>query len=147
MQNLRQNQFSYFQGAENFHYGWEPVLILRMLISFEVLLKAHSGTLNVCFKIIRYVSMLLSSFYDTLIKFRIRYIAMLRRSLFKKSIYCDFSWEGGCSSQNSYKPSRDLCEVTLLRRARSVQQLARSLGINKQKDILLLYYKDRKLAT
>ena len=46
---------------------------------------------------------------------------------------CDFSWEGGGTlPQNSYKPSRDLWESTLLRRTRSDQRLARSFGTNTQ---------------
>ena len=51
----------------------------------------------------------------------------------KISIYYYFSWEGvGTLPQNSYKPSRDLWEATLLRRIRSVQQLARSFSTNRQ---------------
>ena len=60
------------------------------------------------------------------------------------SIFCYFSWEGG---GNSYKPSQDLWEVTLLRRTRSGQWLARSFSTDKETDrqanILILYYKDR----
>ena len=44
-----------------------------------------------------------------------------------------FSWEGiGTLPQNSYKPLWDLWEATLLRRAWSVQWLARSFGTDKQ---------------
>ena len=49
--------------------------------------------------------------------------------------FCHFSWEGGGTLlQNSYKPSRNLWEATLLRRTRSVQRLARSFGTNKHTD-------------
>ena len=49
--------------------------------------------------------------------------------------YSDFSLEGGGTlPQNSYKPSRDLWEATLLRRTRSVQRLARSFGTDTQTD-------------
>ncbi len=45
------------------------------------------------------------------------------------------SWEGGgILPQNSYKPSRNLYEATLLRRTRSVQRLARFFGTNRQTD-------------
>ena len=63
-------------------------------------------------------------------------------------IFVDFSREsGGTLPQNSYKPSCDLWESTLLRRTRSIQLLARSFGTNTQThkytNILLLYYKDK----
>ena len=45
----------------------------------------------------------------------------------------DFSLEGGGTlPQNSYNPSRDLCEATLLRRTLSVQRLVRFFGTNIQ---------------
>ena len=55
--------------------------------------------------------------------------------------FVDFSGEsGGTHPQNSYKPSRGLYEATLLRRTRSVNRLARSFGINKQRDRQTSFY-------
>ncbi len=73
----------------------------------------------------------------------LRYLSMLRISLrifIFFSIFCDFSWEGGGTlPQNSYKPSQDLWEATLV----SFQRLARSFGTHwhRQTHSLLLYFK------
>ena len=43
-------------------------------------------------------------------------------------------WGYPTPQENSYKPSRDLWEATLLRRTQSVQRLARSFGTDTQTD-------------
>ena len=49
-------------------------------------------------------------------------ISTKRENICKIFDFCYFSWEvGGTLSQNSYKPSRNLWEATLLRRTWSVQ--------------------------
>ena len=88
------------------------------------LLEASSGTFNVWFlkEIVRYLAMLRRSLYQvSAIPCNVTYESLFEK---KNYIYCDFSWEGGGSTlpQNSYKP----------RISRSVRRLARSFGTNKQ---------------
>ena len=60
----------------------------------------------------------------------------------KKSLG-DFSLEGGGTLPKiGYKPSQDLWEANLQMRIISAQRLARSFGTNRQRYILLHYYKD-----
>ena len=99
-------------------------LSIYYLILAATSLEASSRTLNV-FLFHVYVALIL-------VKARI---------FFKNQIFCNFS---SPLLQNSFKPSRDLWEATLLRTTRLVQRLARSFSIDKQTNIMLLYYKDQR---